>query len=71
MTLTLSHIDCERAPTNLSTSEGDIDGVRALLGGFVGAAVATVSLVLDVASHCVLLASWIHDYYLHLTNSSP
>ncbi len=69
-TLTLSHGDREGALADWTTGEGDVDGVLALLGGFVGAAVAAVALVLDVASHRVLLASGVHDHHLHLANTS-
>lgn len=68
--LTLSHVDCIWALGDLPASKGDVDGMLALLGGLVSAAVAAVALVLNLALHGVLLASWVHDDYFHLTNTS-
>lgn len=67
--LTFSNDDREGALADLTSSEGDEDGVLALLGGFVGAAVAAVAFVLDGAGDSVLLAGWVHDDHLHLTNT--
>lgn len=68
--LTLSHVDCVWALGDLPAGKGDVDGVLAFLGGLVGAAVAAVALVLDLALHGVLLASWVHDDDFHLPNTS-
>lgn len=69
-TLTFSHVDGEGALADLATCKGDVDSVLALLGGFVGAAVAAVALVLNVAGHRVLLACRVHDDHLHLPHTS-
>lgn len=68
--LTLSHINCERTLADLTTSKGHVNGVLALLGGFVGAAIAAVTLVLNGARHRVLIPCRVHDHHFHLSNTS-
>lgn len=68
--LTLSHVDCEGALADRTTSKRDIDGVLALQCGRVRAVVATVALVLNGTRHCVLLAGRVHDHHFHFAHTS-
>ena len=67
---TLRNVDGERAPGNLLACERDVDGVRPLQNGAVGATEDAVPLVLQHDLHRVPPAVRVHDDHTHIPSTS-
>lgn len=68
--LTFSNINCVGALGDLTSRKRYVNCMLALQGRFVGAAVAAVAFILNLALYCVFLATGVNNDHLNFSHSS-